>query len=78
MIEGAIVVGDLLRPDVTGRPGGADRQTLAGLPVDVVGIGGFESVKTGEQAVARGGYPPGAFGIETTRGRRRQPEYSSG
>jgi hypothetical protein len=28
MIEGAIVVGDLLRPDVNGRPGGADRQTL--------------------------------------------------
>ncbi len=28
MIEGAIVVGDLLRPDVTGRPGGTDRQTL--------------------------------------------------
>ncbi len=28
MIEGAIVVGDLLRPDVSGRPGGTDRQTL--------------------------------------------------
>ena len=28
MIEGAIVVGDLLRPDVNGRPGGTDRQTL--------------------------------------------------
>ena len=28
MIEGVIVVGDLLRPDVNGRPGGADRQTL--------------------------------------------------
>lgn len=28
MIQGAIVVGDLLRPDVSGRPGGADRQTL--------------------------------------------------
>jgi hypothetical protein len=28
MIEGAIVVGDLLRPDANGRPGGADRQTL--------------------------------------------------
>ncbi len=28
MIEGAVVVGDLLRPDVNGRPGGTDRQTL--------------------------------------------------
>jgi hypothetical protein len=28
MIDAAIVVGDLLRPDVNGRPGGADRQTL--------------------------------------------------
>jgi hypothetical protein len=28
MIEAAIVVGDLLRPDVSGQPGGADRQTL--------------------------------------------------
>ncbi|HEY3847637.1 MAG TPA: hypothetical protein VGL95_11035 [Acetobacteraceae bacterium] len=28
MIEGAIVVGDLLRPDISGQPGGTDRQTL--------------------------------------------------
>jgi hypothetical protein len=28
MIDGVIVVSDLLRPDVNGRPGGADRQTL--------------------------------------------------
>lgn len=28
MIEGAIVVGDLLRPDGSGRPGGTDRPTL--------------------------------------------------
>lgn len=28
MIEGAIVVGDLLRPDGSGRPGGIDRPTL--------------------------------------------------
>ena len=28
MIEGAIVVGDLLRPDGSGRPGGSDRPTL--------------------------------------------------
>jgi hypothetical protein len=28
MIEGAVVVGDLLRPDGTGRPGGNDRPTL--------------------------------------------------
>ncbi len=28
MIEGTIVVGDLLRPDAHGHPGGADRQTL--------------------------------------------------
>lgn len=28
MIEGAIVVGDLLRPDGSGRPGGTDQPTL--------------------------------------------------
>lgn len=28
MIEGAVVVGDLLRPDGSGRPGGTDRPTL--------------------------------------------------
>ena len=28
VIEGAIVVGDLLRPDGSGRPGGTDRPTL--------------------------------------------------
>jgi hypothetical protein len=28
MIDGTIVVSDLLRPDVNGRPGGTDRQTL--------------------------------------------------
>lgn len=57
MIEGAIVVGDLLRPDGSGRPGGTDRSCLwlwntvkrqihlaSGLPSEVLttaGLGGW-------------------------------------
>lgn len=57
MIEGAVVVGDLLRPDVNGRPGGADRQTLwlwnaikrqlhlaCGLPVERLTTNGSASL----------------------------------
>jgi hypothetical protein len=49
MIEAAVVAGDLLRPDASGQPGGADRQTLwlwnavkrqvhlaCGLPVELL------------------------------------------
>ena len=54
MIEGAIVVGDLLRPDGSGRPGGTDRPTLwlwnaikrqvylaSGLPSEVLTTAGL-------------------------------------
>jgi hypothetical protein len=54
MIQGAIVVGDLLRPDGSGRPGGTDRPTLwlwnaikrqiylaTGLPSEALGTTGL-------------------------------------
>lgn len=59
MINGVTVIGDILRPDGSGRPGGVDRTTVwlfdaikrqvhlaCGLPVDVVTANGVPALRT--------------------------------